>query len=137
MASTMDRRYNRGVPVFTVSSEAVRREGPGGRAKVHNVGDFPDMQGLMSSRTGVWTAYPAQMLKLRRTQELGCCAGFGSSPRRQVITSGRPHHGRAGDHRRQAQPGSFSPAVPPTCPTPRFAAVIHGQSRSVRLPSEL
>ena len=80
-ARTMDRRYNRGVPVFTVSSEAVRREGPGGRAKVHDVGDFPDVQGLMSGRTGVWTAYPAQMLKLRKTQELGCCAGFGSSPR--------------------------------------------------------
>ena len=89
-ARTIYRRYNGGVPVFTVSSEAVRREVPGGRANVHDVGDFPDVQGLMSSRTGVWTVYPVQMLKLRRTQELGCCAGFGSSPRRQVITSGRP-----------------------------------------------
>src|SRR4029450_7515092 len=61
-ARTMDRRYNRGVPVFTVSSEAVRREGPGGRAKVHDVGDFPDVQGLMSSRTGGWAGYAAQSL---------------------------------------------------------------------------
>jgi len=45
--------------------------------------------------------------------------------------------GRAGGRRCQASTTSFSPAVPPTCPTHRSTAVMHGQSRSVRLPSEL
>src|SRR5215213_2240409 len=59
-ARTMDRRNTRGAPVFMVSPKlsGVR---PCGRGDVHDVGGFPGVQGLRSSRTGVWRAYPAQM----------------------------------------------------------------------------
>jgi hypothetical protein len=43
-----------------------------GRGRVHDVEDFPGVQGLMSTQprgNPKHAAYPAQILKLRRTQE--------------------------------------------------------------------
>jgi hypothetical protein len=52
----------------------------------------------MSGRTGVSAAYPAQILKLRRTQELGCCAGFGGG----LVDEG---------HRHLLEPGRGQPSL--------------------------
>jgi hypothetical protein len=59
-------------------------------------------------------------------------------PTRQAVTLDGPHHPlelmSITDGLRAT---SSSPAVPPTCPTHRSAAVIHGQPRFVPMPADL
>jgi hypothetical protein len=38
---------------------------------------------------------------------------------------------------RGSEPALYEPAVPPTCPQHRSTAVMHGQPRSVPVPSKL
>jgi hypothetical protein len=77
--------------------------------------------------------------KLTAHRSLDALAG-GHRPRPVLTTLESPRaspSGPAGGRSRQAPSYIALPAVPRPCPKHRSAVVIHGQSRSVRLPSEL
>jgi hypothetical protein len=56
---------------------------------------------------------------------------------RQAVTRDGSHHRELVTVAATCEPYLSSPAVPPTCPTHRCAAVIHGQQWSVRVLAEL
>jgi hypothetical protein len=57
--SNIDRRRKEGAPLFIGVLQNCQARGPRGRGNVHDVGDFPGVQGLLSSRTGPWDLAPA------------------------------------------------------------------------------
>jgi hypothetical protein len=86
---------------------------------------FGDL-GLLSGCSGVLTA-PSTVAPsfLGLPTRPAVIAGGPHPPAELVTTAARPEQ------------GSSSPAVPPTCPKQRFAAVIHGQPRFMPMPAEL
>src|SRR5215218_2018508 len=101
-ARTMDRRNTRGAPVFMVSPKLSGTRATGMVPKFTMSATSPGVQRLNVDTTArkpqTCGIYAAQMLKLRRTQEFGCRAAFGSSPMRQVVTRTDLTLGQAGDH---------------------------------------
>jgi hypothetical protein len=82
--------------------------------------------------------YAAQMLKLRRTQELRLPRCLQQLANEQVVTPDRPHPPvELLTIAARPEPASSSSAVPPMCPNHRSAAVINGQQRFVTAPLEL
>jgi hypothetical protein len=137
----MDRRSNRGAPVFMVSPKLSGTRGHADVRKFTMSASFPACNGSMSTqRPGAprHTAYAAQMLKLRRTQEFQlprCLQQFANE------VGGHPGptspSGRAVDHRRQARASFVLVGRAPMCPKHRSTAVINGQQRFVTAPLEL
>jgi hypothetical protein len=115
-ARTMDRRNNRGAPVFYGVSKAVRHEGPLRPGNVHDVGGFPGVQGLRSSRTavcgGISSTDARSCVQLRSLLRLSVLEGIRQSagwPRAASTQPDLPHPGPRG---RQGRPAARPPSPP-------------------------